>query len=111
MFRNFKTGEAARSSEYEWDILMEVEKIQNKSPGIIDSKVSVLEEYGVSRLFRRGSNTHAQNQGVSIPDIERNNRWRSVERAGSKKVVLRMVHHYEDVSQMLKSLLRYSEPL
>lgn len=111
VFRNFKTGDAARSSEYEWDILMEIEKVQKETVGIIDKKVNVLEEYGVSRSFRRGSDTHAQNQGVSISDIERNNRWRSVEHAGSKKVVLRMVHHYEDVSQMLKSLLRYSEPL
>ena len=111
VFRNFKTGDAAKSSEYEWDILMELEKIQKVLPEIIDPKVCVIEEYGVSRSFRRGSDTHAQNQGISIPDIERNNRWRSVERAGSKKVVLRMVHHYEEVSQMLKSLLRYSEPL
>ena len=111
VFRNFKTGDAARSSEYEWDIIMELEKIQRDSPEIINEKICVSEEYGVSRSFRRGSDTHAQNQGVSITDIERNNRWRSEEHAGSKKVVLRMVHHYEEVSQMLKSLLRYSEPL
>jgi hypothetical protein len=111
VFRNFKTGDAARASDFEWDILMELENIQKESPNIIDGKINVLEEFGVSRSFRRGSDTHAQNQGVSISDIERNNRWRSVEHAGSKKVVLRMVHHYEEVSQMLKSLLRYSAPL
>jgi hypothetical protein len=111
VFRNFKTGDAARASDYEWDILQELEKIQRDSPEILDGSVNVLEEYGVSRSFRRGSDTHALNQGVSITDIERNNRWRSVEHAGSKQVVLRMVHHYEEVSQMLKSLLRYSEPL
>ena len=111
VFRSAKNGEAARASTYEWDILLELEKIQKESPEIIDGGVNVLEEYGVSRSFRRGSDTHAQNQGVSIFDIERNNRWRSVEHAGSKKVVLRMVHHYEEVSQMLKSLLRYSGPL
>lgn len=111
VFRNFKTGEAGKPGDYEWDILSELEKIQRDSPEIIDGKICVIEEYGVSRSFRRGSDTHAQNQGVSIADIERNNRWRSVEHAGSKKVVLRMVHHYEEVSQMLKSLLRYSEPL
>jgi hypothetical protein len=111
VFRNFKTGEAARACDYEWDILQELEKIQKDSPNIIDENVNVLEEYGVSRSFRRGSDTHALNQGVSVVDVERNNRWRSVEHAGSKKVVLRMIHHYEEVSQMLKSLLRYSAPL
>jgi hypothetical protein len=111
VFRNYKTGEVARACDYEWDIIMELERIQREFPEIIDSKIIVSEDYGVSRSFRRGSDTHAQNQGVSITDIERNNRWRSVEHAGSKKVVLRMVHHCEEVAQMLKSLLRYSAPL
>jgi hypothetical protein len=111
VFRNFKTDEAARARDYEWDILHELENIQLDTHGIIGENINVMDEYGVSRSFRRGSDTHALNQGVAISDIERNNRWRSVENAGSKQVVLRMVHHYEDVSLMLKSLLRYSGPL
>ena len=111
VFRNFRTGEAARARDYEFEILNELENIQRESPDIISSNVNVMDEYGVSRSFRRGSDTHALNQGVAIADIERNNRWRSVENAGSKRVALRMVHHYEDVLLMLKSLLKYSEPL
>lgn len=111
VFRNFKTGDPARTGDFEWDILGEIEKIQQDYPNIVSDKVCVVEEYGVSRSFRRGSDTHAQNQGVSVVDIERNNRWRSLENAAGKSVKLRMIHHYSELSQMLKSLLRYSAPL
>ena len=111
VFRNFKNGEPSRARDYEYDILTELENIQRKSPEIIDEKINVFEEFGVSRSFRRGSDTQALIQGVPISVIERNNRWRSVENAGSKRVNLRMVHHYEEVSLMLKTLLGYSGPL
>ena len=111
VFRNFKNGEPSRARDYEYDILTELENMQRKSPEIIDGTINVFEEFGVSRSFRRGSDTQALLQGVSIADIERNNRWRSVENAGSKRVNLRMVHHYEEVSLMLKTLLSYSGPL
>lgn len=111
VFRNFKTGEPARARDYEVEILSELEYIQKMSPEIVNESVNVFEDFGVSRSFRRGSDTQALIQGVSVVDIERNNRWRSVENAGSKKVVLRMVHHYEELSLMLESLLKYSAPL
>ena len=111
VFRNFKTGEPARARDYEVDILSELEHIQKISPEVINESVNVFEDFGVSRSFRRGSDTQALIQGVSVVDIERNNRWRSVESAGSKRVVLRMIHHYEDLSLMLESLLSYSAPL
>jgi hypothetical protein len=73
--------------------------------------VNVCEEYGVSRSFRRGSDAHAINQEVDPVDIERNNWWRSVEHAKGRAPRLRMIHHYSDLRQLLKALLRYSKPL
>jgi hypothetical protein len=110
VFRN-KTGDRAKASDYEWDILCELENIQRESPHIISASVDVFDEFGVSRSFRRGSDTHAINQGVKTEDIERNNRWRTVEQAQGKAAKLRMIHHYSDVRNMLKALLRYSRPL
>jgi hypothetical protein len=110
IFRN-KDGGKARASDYEWDILGELEAIQRESPDTIGLSVNVWEEFGVSRSFRRGSDAHAINQGVSTSDIERNNRWRSVENAKGKVARLRMIHHYSDMRQLLKALLRYSSPL
>lgn len=103
--------EKARASDYEEAILSEIEGIQKETVGIVGVQVNVFDEYGVSRSFRRGSDAHALNQGVSIIDIEINNRWRSIDNAGGKAPRLRMVHHYSDLKQLLKSRLRYSEPL
>lgn len=110
VFRD-KNGEQAKPSQYEWDILCELELIQRENNGIVGSHVNVFEEFGVSRSFRRGSDTHAINQGVDKMDIERNNRWRSEERANGRAVKLRMIHHYSEVQQLLPALLRYSRQL
>lgn len=103
--------EKARASDYEEGILSEIEVIQRETTGIVGEHVNVFDEYGVSRSFRRGSDAHALNQGVSIIDIEINNRWRSIDNAGGKAPRLRMIHHYSDLKQLLKARLRYSEPL
>jgi hypothetical protein len=110
VFRDAKNG-AARASEYEWDILCELERIQQEKPDIIGRHVNVMEEYGVSRSFRRGSDTHAINQGLSVLTIECNNRWRSLEMAQGKAPSLRMIHHYSDIQQLLPTLLEYSKAL
>ena len=112
VFRNKRNEfEKARASDYEECILSEIDNIQRDTAGIVDKQVNVFDEYGVSRSFRRGSDAHALNQGVSIIDIEINNRWRSIDSAGGKAPRLRMIHHYSDLKQLLKARLRYSEPL
>jgi hypothetical protein len=110
VFRN-KKDEKVKASEYEWDILCEIENIQREEADVVGENVNVFEEYGVSRSFRRGSDAHAINQGVDAHDIERNNRWRTVEQAKGRAPQLRMIHHYSDVRQLLQALLRYSAPL
>jgi hypothetical protein len=104
-------SQRSKQSDYEIDILSEIDSIRTEVPGIVGLNVDVFEEYGLSRSFRRGSDTHAGNQGVSSVDIERNNRWRSVENAKSKQPKLRMIHHYTEVSCSLPALLRYSKSL
>jgi hypothetical protein len=111
VFRDFESGMAARAGEYEFDILLELDAIQKSGRGIIDETVDVHESYGVSRSFRRGSNTHAINQGVSEADINHNNRWSMVERARGRAPKLGMQQHYSDVLLMLTALLRYSSAL
>ena len=77
----------------------------------IDPGVDVRSEYGIYRSLRRGSTTHAVNVGVKEPDIERNNRWRKVEAAGTKNPGLSMMDHYTEIKQALTTLLRYSSAL
>jgi hypothetical protein len=91
--------------------LVRLESIQQEEDNLIPSSVDVYEAYGVSRSFRRGSTTRAQNRKVDEMDIVRNNRWRTEERAKGMQPRLQMMHHYTDVKQSLESLLRYSAAL
>ena len=109
-FTNSKGG-MMRSKDLEVDILDRIARIQQDHPDLIRSGLDVHEEYGLSRSFRRGSNSEAQNRGVDDGDIDRNNRWRKVDRAGARKVKLRMRDHYTDVLVSLESFLRYSQAL
>ena len=112
VFRNRRNEtEKAAASEYEDDILGELENVQRSTVNIIGEHVRVYDEFGVSRSFRRGSDAHALNQEVSSIDIEINNRWRSIDNAGGKAPRLRMIHHYSELRALLKSRLRYSASL
>ena len=90
VFRNLETGMAVKASEYEFDILLELVAIQKTCGDIINETVDVYESYGVSRSFRRGSNTHAINQGLKEANIDHNNRWSMVERAKGRSPKMRM---------------------
>jgi hypothetical protein len=111
VFRNLDTGMSVKASVYEFDILMELVAIQKFWGDIISETVDVYESNGVSRSFRRGSNTHATNQGVSEAIINHNNRWSMVERAKGRTPSLGMQQHYSDVLLMLSALLKYSSAL
>jgi hypothetical protein len=78
---------------------------------LIPDTVNVFEDYGISRSFRRGSNTHAKNQGINPKDIDLMNRWRNVENAKGRKARLDMSDHYADILQLVPALLRYSKNL
>ena len=107
-FTNNKGGRM-KSKDLEVDILDRIAVIQRRYPDLIRPGVEVNEEYGLSRFFRRGSNSEANNRGVSEGGIDHNNRWRKVERAGARKPKLRMREYYTDVLVSLESLLRYSQ--
>ena len=61
--------------------------------------------------FRRGSNSEALNRGVDEATIDRNNRWRKIEKAGARKANLSMRDHYAEVLVSLRSFLKYSQAL
>jgi len=78
-------GNWARAVRYELAILTELEWLQKLTDGLISPNVDVFEDFGVSRLFWRGSCSQAVDMGVSQPSIDLNNRWNSDERAKGKK--------------------------
>ena len=106
-----RKGWKLEAGDMEPDILDRTERIQTRYPELIRTSIDIHEKYGVFRSFRSGSNSEAQNRGVSEADIERNNRWKKVDRAGSRKVKLHMRDLYTDVLVALDSFLRYSQAL
>jgi len=104
-------GNMVNPRVYETHILGKLQIIKESQGDLIPDSVDVFEEYGISRSFRRGSNTHATNQGVSKNDRELMNRWRNVEKSKGKKARLAMADHYADIRQLIPSLLRYSASL
>ena len=86
-----------KSKDFEVNILYQISLIQRRYPDLIRPMVEVHEEYRISISFRRNSNSEAQNRRVSDGDIDHNNRWRKVERAGARNPKLRMREYYTDM--------------
>ena len=104
-------GLRMKSSMMQRVILDLLIKIQISDPLIIPASVDVLEEYGISRSFRRGATTHARNCGVKLSDIKAANRWRDKENAQGRSINQPMADHYSEVKQLLPTLLRFSKAL
>ena len=115
LFRGFlfvdDKGRRSSLKEFEGEILGRITRVQSYYPRLIMSSIDVQEEYGLSRSFRRGSNSEALNRGVSKTSIYRNNRWRKVDRAGARKAKPPMRDHYTEVLVALKRYLEYSQAL
>ena len=71
-------GRKMSSRNLEPRILERIIEVQRLCPELVRSEVDVYESYGIPRSFRRGSNSEAQNRGVSDSDIDKNNQWRKV---------------------------------
>ena len=92
-------------------VLDRIARVQSSFPGLIRESVYIHEDYGLSRSFRRGSNSEALNRGVDEASIDRNNRWRKIERAGARKAKLRMRDHYAEVLVSHRRFLKCSQAL
>jgi hypothetical protein len=106
-------GKMVYSGVYEsrfFEILSEIQEVNKE---LIPETVDVVEDYGIGRSFRRGSDSEAIARGVDSSDIDAMNRWRIVERAqGRWPVFSSMREHYADVRIMaLDRALRYSSVL
>ena len=71
----------------------------------------VREEYSINRSCRRGSTTHAQNQGISSAIIQIQNRWSTAENAKGRRPKFNMLETYSEIRDMVPAMLKYSEQL
>ena len=87
-----------------------IQIIQEEDENLFDAK-SELVRYGISRTFRKTSETRARRAGIPKDQVEMVNRWRKIERAGGRKPNFDMADHYSDASQLGTLTWRYSYAL
>jgi hypothetical protein len=71
----------------------------------------IREDFSINRSFRRGSETHAQNQKVPETSINAQNRWKKIEAAKGRKAKFSMIENYADIVQLIPTMVRYSAML
>jgi hypothetical protein len=107
-------GDHAARISYHWferEILERFQVIQQRHPDIIGAEAQVLEDYGISRSFRRGATSVARARGIDPADVDAVNRWRAFEGAKGHRPRLAMRDHYSDIRLIIPALLRFSEQL
>jgi hypothetical protein len=73
--------------------------------------INIREEYSINRSCRRGSTTHARNQGIPSSTIELQNRWSTKENAKGRRPKYNMIETYSEIRDMIPAFLKYSEQL
>ena len=77
-------------------------------PVAVKSTEDIRAKYNVFQSFRRGSDTRAMNQNVSLDDSHCVNRWQAKVKAKNKEPSLAMHHKYADLAMLLGPFLRYT---
>lgn len=103
-----RTGEIARSFEYEAGFIDRLLELQARDPIVITPDVDITEQFGVGRSFRRGATSVARARGIDDKYVKLINRWRTVENARGRKPLLPMHEHYLDISILVPELLQFS---
>ena len=81
-------GRIASLKDFEGDILFWVTRVQRTFIYLFFASSNAQEKYGLSMLFRRGSNSESYNRGVSDAAIDTKNRWCKIEQTGTRKAKL-----------------------
>jgi hypothetical protein len=111
--RAFNNADGSPPSPTEYNMA-----VRHYFQGIMEEPESVMADndedilrFGISRTYRKTSETRARRAGIVKDDIETVNRWRKVERAKGKMPQFSMVDHYSDASQLGTLTWRYSYAL
>jgi len=108
MFRN-ADGTKGKIKMYESKFHDRLLEIQRNQPSLLAMDVDVIEEYRLSRSFRRGGTSEATNEGAKPNVLELNGRWRKKHQSGASRPNVSIREHYTDVRLTLKPLLAFSK--
>jgi hypothetical protein len=88
-----------------------LQRVQSDNELIIPKDLDVDKKFNVYRSFRRGATTRAKEKGVDESTIAMNNRWRSFQNKQGSMPRLPMTQLYVEMTQVLKTKLRFSQSL
>ena len=111
LFSDAQGRKESPSYTYESYFFSLLKEIQECRRELIPSIIDVEDAYGLSRSGRRGGTTGAQNapnSECSKEDIERNNRWRKMDSAGTRQPGMSMIQLYTDTLHAVEADLRFS---
>ena len=90
---------------------LQLGRVRERIPELIDSNVVIEDRYNLFRSFRRGATTRAREMKVDPSIVSMNNRWRkSQSRAGSVPN-LPMMDLYTEIQQALLTRIAFSQSL
>jgi hypothetical protein len=106
----FNEADGAPPSPTEYNAMVRhyFKALQEEPESLMGDKKEELIRYGISRTYRKTSETRARRAGMVKDDVETVNRWRKVERAKGKMPRFDMAEHYSDASQLGTLTWRYS---
>jgi hypothetical protein len=98
-------------TEYNMAVRHYFQGIMEEPDSVMPDNDEEILRYGISRTYRKTSETRARRAGILKDDIDTVNRWRKVERAKGKMLQFSMADHYSDASQLGTLTWRYSYAL
>ena len=85
-------------------------EIQLNSPDLFEMSED-LSRFGVSRTYRKSSESRARRAGIKKEDCQVMNRWKTIEQSKGKRPRQAMVDHYSDARALASLTWRYSYAL
>jgi hypothetical protein len=78
---------------------------------LVLKELNIRETFSINQSFGCGSSTYAQNMKVPANVIEKQNRWRKVEKAKGNNPEFTMIETYTDIKQLIPTVVQYSTML
>eukprot|EP00956_Cyclotella_meneghiniana_P038890 scaffold161714_cov40-Cyclotella_meneghiniana.AAC.1 len=104
------TNTLPTSADYNAMVRQYLKEIQSTRPDLFDEKEDLI-RYGISRTYRKSSETRARRAGLKDEDVKEVNRWKTTEQAKGKKPRHAMIDHYSDARGLATKTWRYSYAL
>lgn len=107
---NNPDGSPASPTEYNALVRHYFTLMIEEDEDLLDPNTEVV-RYGVSRTYRKSSESKARASGIPKDQVETMNRWRRIEKAKGKMPKFDMADHYADAKQLSTLTWRYSYAL